>query len=119
MGQGTGKSTDRGYAVRKGTLLVGLMLGAAVGLLASLTDGIGLKIVMMAIGALGGMAVGGALSRIGKKDAGPLLRSDSILALRFSLDDQLRTYWRDKGQIYPMPGHPDPEGVRRDLDVMT
>ena len=103
----------------KVALIVGLMLGAAVGLLASLTDGIGLKIVMMAIGAVGGIAVGGALSRIGKKDAGPSLRSDSIPGLGFSSEDQMRTYWRDKGKSYPMPGHPDPEGVRRDLDLMT
>lgn len=105
--------------MRKGALLVGLMLGAAVGLLASLTDGVGLKIVMMAIGAVGGIAVGGALSRIGKKDTGPPLRSDSIPGLRFSLDYEMTTYWRDIGKIYPMPGHPDPEGVRRDLDMMT
>ena len=100
-------------------LLVGLILGAAVGLLASLTDGIGLKIVMMAIGAVGGIAVGGALSRIGKKDAGLSPLSDSISGLGFSSEDQMRTYWRDKGKSYPMPGHPDPEGARRDIDLMT
>ena len=104
--------------MRKGTLLVGLMLGAAVGLLASLTDGIGLKIVMMAIGAVTGIAVGGAL-RIGKRNNKPPPRSASIPGVGLSFEDQMSTYWRDKGKIYPMPGHPDPEGVRRDLDLMT
>ena len=94
------------------------MLGAGVGLLTSLTDGIGLKIVMMCIGAVAGLAVGGALSRIGKKDTGQPLRSDAIPGLGFSSEDQMRTYWRDKGKSHPMPGHPDPEGVRRDLDMM-
>ncbi len=30
----------------------------------------------------------------------------------------MKTYWRDKGKIYPMPGHPDPEGATRDPDQL-
>ena len=92
-------------------LVVGMALGAIVGLLASLGDSSGLKIVMMAIGGTAGAAIGGALSRIGKRAA---LRRDSVPETDFPSHDRMRTFWRDKGEIYPMPGHPDPEGARRE-----
>src|SRR5688500_8370910 len=96
---------------RNALLLVGMALGATIGLLASLGDSTGLKIVMMAIGATAGAAIGGALSRVAKRTA---LHRDSIPEMDFSPHDRMRTYWRDQGEIYPMPGHPDPEGARRE-----
>ena len=92
-------------------LLAAMVLGAILGLLSSLADSIGLKVVMMAIGAMAGAAIGGALSRIGNRTA---LHRNSIPEMGFSPDDRMKTYWRDKGEIYPMPGHPDPEGARRE-----
>ena len=101
--------------MRKVALFVGPVLGAGVGLLTSLTDGIGLKIVMMLIGAVAGAAIGGAISRIGRKrnHESPVQR-DSIPGVGFSSEDPMKNYWLDRGEIYPMPGHPDPEGARRD-----
>ena len=95
-------------------LFIGLVLGACVGLLTSLSDGIGLKIVMMSIGAVTGAAIGGALSRTATRK--PVQR-DSIPGMGSFSEEQMRNYWRDKGNIYPTPGHPDPEGARRDTDV--
>ncbi len=100
--------------MRKVALFVGLALGAGVGLLTSLTDGIGLKIVMMSIGAVVGAAIGGAMSRIGNRNHKPMVRRDSIPGVGVSSEDPMRNYWLDKGEIYPMPGHPDPEGARRE-----
>ena len=51
----------RGVSLRKITLYLGVVLEAAFGLLSSLTDGIGLKIVMMSIGAVAGQRSGDAL----------------------------------------------------------
>jgi hypothetical protein len=99
--------------MRKIALFIGLVLGACVGLLASLSDGIGIKIVMMSIGAVAGAAIGGALSKTGKRK--PVL-PDSIPGTGSFFDEQMRNYWRDKGEIYPMPGHPDPEAARGDFD---
>jgi hypothetical protein len=99
--------------MRKVALFVGLVLGACAGLLTSLGDGIGLKIVMMSIGAVAGAAIGGALARAGRREP---LRRDSIPGVRFSPEEHARNYWRDKGEIYPMPGHPDPEGARGEFD---
>lgn len=97
--------------MRKLLLLIGMILGAAVGLFASLTGGIGVKIVMMSIGAVAGAAIGGALSRVGKRS---VLRHDANVESTFPAHDPALTYWRDKGEIYPMPGHPDPEAARRE-----
>ena len=99
--------------MRKGILVIGLIFGACVGLLTSLADGIGLKIVMMSIGAVVGAAIGGALARAGGRER---LRRDSIPGVGFSPEEHARNHWRDKGEIYPMPGHPDPEGARGEFD---
>lgn len=100
--------------MRKVALFVGLVLGAGVGLLTSLTDGIGLKIVMIAIGAVAGAAIGGAISHIGRGNHNLPVRRDSIQGMGLSPEDSMRNYWLDKGEPYPMPGHPDPEGARRE-----
>ncbi len=100
------------FAMRKITLLIAVIVGASLGLLASLADGMGLKIVMMSIGAIAGAAIGGALSRAGRKKLPP---SESIPGMGSFSEEQMRNYWRDKGEIYPMPGHPDPEGARGEL----
>ena len=97
--------------IRSALVLVGIALGAIAGLLSALGDSTGVKIVMMAIGATAGAAIGGALSRVGKRR--PLQR-DSVPETGVFPDDRMKMYWRDKGDIYPMPGHPDPEGARRE-----
>lgn len=99
--------------MRKLALFVGIILGAVLGLLTSLTDGIGLKIVMMSIGAVVGAAIGGALSKTGRRVP---IRPDSIPGMGSFSEEQMRNYWRDKGEIYPVPGHPDPEGARGEFD---
>lgn len=98
--------------MRKIVLLIAVILGASVGLLTSLTDGIGVKIVMMSIGAIAGAAIGGALARAGRKKLPP---SESIPGMGTFSEEQMRNYWRDKGEIYPMPGHPDPQSARGEL----
>ena len=102
--------------MKKFPILAGMALGAILGLMTSIPDSSGLKIVMMSIGALAGIAVGGAISRMLSKGPSMPLRKDSGSNIGFSPEERMSTYWRDKGKIYPMPGHPDPEGVTRDLD---
>ena len=52
--------------MRKLIFIGSIVAGSAVGLLATLGDGWGLKLFMMCLGALVGAAAGGALSRIGR-----------------------------------------------------
>lgn len=99
--------------MRKVALFVGLVLGAGVGLLTSLTDGIGLKIVMMSIGALAGAAIGGALSKIGRR--GQLsAAAEAIPGLGFSPEDRMRRYWVEKGKLTSAPGIPEQDDVGDD-----
>ncbi|MFT3815747.1 MAG: hypothetical protein QM740_20665 [Acidovorax sp.] len=71
--------------MRKVIFLLFLLLGIGVGYLPARNDDWGLRIVMMAVGALFGGAIGGALSQIGKRD--------------------LKTrQWRTEEEIEPIPG---------------
>ena len=99
--------------MRKLPLIIGIIIGAAVGLLTSITDGVGVRIVMMSIGAVVGAAIGGAFSKIKRRQP---VRPDSIPGMGSFSEEQMRNYWRDKGEIYPAPGHPDPEGARGEFD---
>lgn len=104
--------------MKKLPVLVGATVGAFIGLFTSISDGTGLKIVMMFFGALAGTAVGAAIWRTGKSSHKISFQRDSIPGVGFSPEEQLRTYWRDKGKIYPMSGHPDPDGATRDPDQL-
>ena len=84
-----------------------------MGLLTALQDGVELKIVMMSIGAVAGAAIGGALSRMTNRKP---VQPKSIPGMGSFSEEQIRNYWRDKGEIYPAPGHPDPEGARGEFD---
>jgi hypothetical protein len=101
--------------MRTVALFAGLVLGTGIGLLASLTDGIGLKIVMMSIGAVAGAAIGGAIARIGSRQP-PLEDVDESYGLGTSPDDRVRNFWRDKGKVVPFSGPPDSQGTRHDFD---
>ena len=100
-------------AVSNRGLIIGLVLGAALGLLSSLGDGAGLQIVMMVIGAIAGAAIGGALSMTGRRKP---VEPESMPGTGSFSEEQMRNYWRDKGEVYPVPGHPDPEGARGQFD---
>lgn len=104
--------------MKKLPLWGGMAVGALIGLFTSIPDGVGLKIVMMSIGALAGAAVGAAISRTGERSHKMPFHKDSIPGVGFSPEERMRTYWRDKGKIYPMLGHPDPEGATRDPDQL-
>ena len=90
------------------------ILGAGVGLFASFTDSIGLKIVMMTMGAIPGSIIGGVILGISRKSRTLThrLSINEIPGIGFSPEEQMKNYWRDKGEIFPMQGHPDPEAVR-------
>ena len=102
--------------MRRISVVYGLLIGAAGGLLSSISDELSLKIVMTLVGALIGVAFGGAIGRL-------KIRRNSIPGnVRHQDDfaDQLESgYWRHKGSIYPIPGHPDPDGIRHEGDHIS
>lgn len=100
--------------MRKISLFVGVVFGAAVGLLTSLTDGIGLQLVMMSIGAVAGAAVGGALSRRGRESKTLAPADEAIPGMGFSPEDRMKRYWIEEGRLTSAPGIPEPDDVVRD-----
>lgn len=84
--------------MKKLPILVGIAVGALVGLFAAIPDSLAVKFGMMLIGALVGVAIGGGIAQFGRN--GRVFRSsDDILAgLGVTSEDLARNYWRDKGR---------------------
>ena len=100
--------------MRKAVFIFFLSLGVGIGLLSAWGDDWGLRIVMMAIGALFGGAIGGGLSSIRKRRRRlPLLTEEEmnpIPGIGTSSRDLAANYWRDKGHLpfmKPTSAEPD------------
>ena len=97
--------------MRKAIFFGFIAVGAAAGLIAAFNGDWGLRLVMMAIGAVIGAAIGGAVTRVGKR---PPIRVPSDLEQSYgqgtSAEDRDRNYWRDRGHppfMKPPSGVPD------------
>lgn len=111
---------SRGGAMRKAIFVFFLLLGVGAGYLPARNDDWGLRIVMMAVGALFGGAIGGGLSRIGKQQPRHLLDTEeeieSIPGVGMSGRDLAANYWRDEGHPQFMKP-PRPEYGNHMLDA--
>lgn len=89
--------------MRRAIFLFFLTLGIGFGLLSARNDDWGLRLVMMAVGALFGGAIGGGLSQLGKRHPGGrrLLTEEDIEPIPGGLGtsnrDLAANYWRDEG----------------------
>ena len=84
-----------------------ILLGAALGLLSTVTETFGVQIVMATIGAVVGMAIGGSLSRIGRRRRAKAFSSAADSAE--TTEDGVSNYWLDHGRLTAAPGLPDPD----------
>jgi len=99
--------------MRKAIFLFFLLLGIGAGYLSARNDDWGLRIGMMAVGAMFGGAIGGGLSQIGKRQPRrPLLTEEEIEpipGMGTSGRDLAANYWRDEGHPQfmkpPRPEH--------------
>lgn len=105
--------------MRKLPIFVGMVTGLLLGFITTISDGIGVRAVLMLIGALAGLAVGMGIYRMRTGSAEKKLRRDTVIGGGLLPEERIATYWRDKGSIYPMPGHPDPEGATKDSGDLT
>ncbi|WP_420475248.1 hypothetical protein [Noviherbaspirillum sp. ST9] len=101
--------------MKKLPILVGTMAGALIGLFTSIPDDVGLKIVMISIGALAGVAVGGAIAGIGQKGIALKSDDDALAGLGVTPEDLARNYWRDKGRP-PLTSPLEPEHGHHQFD---
>jgi len=95
-----------------------IVLGALVGLFSAARNDWGTRLVMMAVGALVGTAIGGGLTRIGSK---PLPKESSCLDQTHGEgtpeDELVRNYWRDRGHPpFMKPPEVDPDKHMFDPD---
>ena len=95
--------------MRKLILIFFVLLGAAIGLLASTNGGIGLRIVMACVGALFGTAIGGALSRRSRQASGAPVGDDGSAGCDNPDNQRMNNYWLDRGRPTAAPGLPHPE----------
>lgn len=106
--------------MRKAIFLFFLLLGIGVGYLPARNDDWGLRIVMMAVGALFGGAIGGGLSQIGKRQRRLPLRTEEenepIPGMGTSGRDLAANFWRDEGHPQFMKP-PRPEHGNQMLDA--
>ncbi|MCU6435353.1 hypothetical protein LPB67_16370 [Undibacterium sp. Jales W-56] len=97
--------------MKKTPLFLGIAVGAGIGLFATIPEGIGVKIVMMLIGAIAGTAIGGAVGQIGEHKGHRIKHDDdddAFVGLGVTPADLLHNYWRDKGRL-PLTEPPEPE----------
>lgn len=83
-------------------------VGALLGLVLAASAAWGPRLVIMSFGALAGVAVGGALSGIGRKGSIPRPRDEALRGLGTTSEDLEDNYWRDEGHPQFMkPPSPD------------
>lgn len=96
--------------MRKATLIGFIVLGTALGLFCARTDSIGVQIVMGSVGAVAGVAIGGALSGIGKRrQLGRPQNDEEVTALESAQEEPVKNYWLDRGRLTAAPGLPNPD----------
>jgi hypothetical protein len=71
--------------------------GALVGLFSAVSDDWPTRSVMGVIGALAGVAVGGALTRLGRSKKALHWERDAIPGMGVTSEDLAANFWRDKG----------------------
>jgi hypothetical protein len=106
--------------MRKAIFLLFVALGAAAGLLATLEETWGVRILMTAIGTVVGIAIGGFLSKIGVR-RGPAKRPSAYLPFPQPMfgEDLDRNYWRDRGHLpFTKPPSADPDHHMFDPDKL-
>ena len=90
--------------MRKAIFIGFIVLGAAMGMLVGLGEGIGLKLVFGCIGAVAGTAIGGALAGIGRRRLET--QETEAHGLTDSQNARRKNYWLDRGRLTSSPGLP-------------
>lgn len=101
--------------MKKLPVLVGVVAGAVIGFSATISDGLGLQIVMMSIGVIAGFAIGSAFSQQSKKIQIPLPDVESF-GQGMSARNRMRNFWRDRGRTVRFMEPPHIGGTPHDFD---
>ena len=83
------------------------MQGGLQGARPHLGDGMVGRIVMAIMGAVVGVAIGGGLSRVGRRR--PAMNASPMADSPEATEDRVSNYWLDHGRLTAAPGLPDPD----------
>lgn len=97
--------------MRKTFFVIFILLGSAIGVFAALNESTGFKIVQGSIGAVAGVAIGGALAGIGRRRGRSHAQCNETDELEAVQDEQTRNYWLDRGRLTAAPGLPHPDDI--------
>ena len=90
------------------TILIGfVVVGAALGLFSAMDESVGVQVVLATVGTVAGAAIGGALSRIGRRR--PAMQLSPMANSIETTEDKVSNYWLDHGRLTAAPGLPDPD----------
>lgn len=96
--------------MRKAIFIGFIALGAALGLFSVMSESVGVQVVMASVGAIAGVAIGGALSNVGKRrQLGRMQKDEDATALESAQEEQVTNYWLDRGRLTAAPGLPNPD----------
>ena len=95
--------------MRKAILIFFVVLGMSGGMLVVLDETITLKLLFAGIGAVVGVAIGGAIATIGRHRHRRTHRSDIDYGRAAVGEEQSRNYWLDRGRLTAAPGMPLPD----------
>lgn len=86
-----------------------IVAGAATGVLAAALDQpASVKLVLGIIGAVAGVAIGGAIAGIGRRSPTPPAFDHRACDPMQTQDERNRNYWLDRGRLTAAPGLPNP-----------
>ncbi len=95
--------------MRKFVFVFFVILGAGMGLLFSIKEDWGVRLIFMFFGAIAGAAVGGPVSGVGnRQQRSSRPRIDTLRGLGMTDEDLMDNYWRDEGHPpFMKPSSPD------------
>lgn len=94
--------------MRKVVFMFFVVGGAAAGVLAALGQAAGVKLVLGAIGAVAGAAIGGAVAGIGRRSPTPPVFDHQAYDPMQAHDEREHNYWLNRGRLTASPGLPNP-----------
>lgn len=93
--------------MRKAIFIGFMVLGAALGLFSTMHESFGVQVLMAAVGVVAGIAIGGALSKVGlRRRAMHVSPTDESTEAQ---EERISNYWLDHGRLTAAPGLPDPD----------
>lgn len=95
--------------MRKSIFVIFILLGSAAGVFFALNGSTGLQMIQGFIGAVVGVAFGGAIIRVGRRHSRSRAQYNETDGFAAVQGAQARNFWLDRGRLTAAPGMPHPD----------